>query len=171
MLAFKKGFVALALLLNICYNYAKYRRIKMGTLKTLTSTLIFGALTGYLLFTALLILGSDESRTGIEKDTSCIFAVLGAVVVGFFAHSIQCSISAKESVSLPTSLPGWLAFLAVGAIVIYKYSGGEDLGPAGDGFHRDFDHWWQAASLVFFCFFTGVGIRWANVGLRRLFFR
>lgn len=120
----------------------------------------FSALAGFFVFGILLVLGLGESRTGIERSTSPAFALLGAMVLGFFASKFTLSVDFadnKEVRKIATAM-FWIAFLAAGSLIIWGFSGGENLGLTGDGFHRDFE-WWQAFALTSGAFLAGLAVR------------
>ena len=132
--------------------------------------LFFVTLGGLFVFGVLMVLGGYESRTGIETGAGPEFALLGAVALGFFANRFVLSVNfadSKEIRRIATAV-FWIAFLAAGSLTVWGLSGGEDLGPAGDGFHRDFGHYWEAAAAVFGCFLLGLFVRLAASGIRRI---
>ena len=129
------------------------------------SRVFFGALGGLFVFGVLLILGMGESRTGIETSASPVFALLGAIVLGFFANKFAPPVDFADSKWIrraATAVP-WIAFLAAGSLAVWRLSGGEYLGQTGDGFHRDFQRYWEAAAVIFGCFLAGLLIRWEAI--------
>lgn len=133
------------------------------------SRVLFSALGGFFIFGVLLVLSSGESPTGIEKNTDPEFALLGAMVLGFFANKFALSVDFADSrwTQRAATAVLWIAFLTVGSLAVWRMTGGEDLGLAGDGFHRDFE-WWQAFAAVYGCFLAGLTVRWAVIGVRRI---
>ncbi len=129
------------------------------------SRVFFGALGGLFVFGVLLVLGMGESRTGIETSTSPMFALLGAMVLGFFANKFALSADFTDSKRIRkiATIVFWVVFLATGSLAVWRLSGGEYLGQTGDGFHRDFQHYWEAAAVTFGCFFAGLLIRWEAI--------
>jgi hypothetical protein len=117
-------------------------------MSSFSGKLTLAVLAGFAVFFFLVGLGIYETRTGIEQGASPTAAIIGAAVLGGLSHKLSTGLELSRGMVIVF----WFAFLLAGSLAVWVASGSQDLGPAGDGFHRYF----EVMLSVFFPFGFGV---------------